>query len=176
MTVSLDKLTDPADSATAAALRLEVQRLTEALHLSEADLRRTQGALGSIEARYSNAVSALQREQEEARAAREKYGELRAKARNLLRDLVAEYSLEEYRQEISDKGEAIGLDALEYSYKGSVTIRFDFEGLRRRDGGEVTEDDVRAHLDYVLRTVGTLEDPDYYDYTVVEGETDLELE
>ncbi|USH44657.1 hypothetical protein SEA_BROPLEASE_73 [Streptomyces phage BroPlease] len=172
MTVSLDKLTDPADSATAAALRLEVQRLTDALELTKADLTRTQGALGSIEARYSNLHGALQREQEEARAAREKYGELRENARGLLREIISEYDLDDYRQEISDKGEAIGLAQLDYTYNGKVTVSFEIEGLRKADGSDFTEDDVRYYLEATLRASGGFE-LDYESGDIEEVELEL---
>ncbi|MCS0601117.1 hypothetical protein NX794_07715 [Streptomyces sp. LP11] len=173
MTVSLEKLTDPADSVTAAALRLEIQRVTDALELAQADLTRTQGALGSLEARYSNIHGALQREQGEARAAREKFGELRANARDLLREIVTEYDLDDYRSEISDKGENIGLDPLDYSYKGTVTVSFDIEGLRKDDGSEFTEDDVRAWLEATLRASGEFNLD--YESSVIE-EIELEQE
>jgi hypothetical protein len=171
VTVSLEKAISP--EAAVAALKLENERLSAALDLVAADLERTQKGYGSLEARYSNIHGALQREQEEARAAREKYGKLRHDAHQVIRDLVDEYDLGDYREEISEKIQEIGLDALEYRYEGEVTVTFNFEGLRKRDGSEIDESTFRAALDLTLRTIGDL-DVDGYDYTI--GDIDLDLE
>ncbi|MCM8548840.1 hypothetical protein [Streptomyces sp. STCH 565 A] len=171
MTVSLEKAISP--EAAVAALKLENERLNAALELVAADLERTQKGYGSLEARYSNIHGALQREQEEARAAREKYSKLRYDAHQVIRALVEDYDLGGYREEISEKIEEIGLDSLEYSYEGEVTVTFNFEGLRKRDGSEIDEETFRAALDLTLRTIGDL-DVDNYTYDI--GDIDIDQE
>ncbi|MFE9254053.1 hypothetical protein [Streptomyces sp. NPDC006879] len=172
MTVSFEKAAVPTAQAVD-ALEIELRQVRDALELTTHDRDNALRQLGSRDAIVSNLRDALERERGEAYAAREKYGKLRADAHELLRDLVEEYDLDTYRDEISRKAEEIGLDSLEYSYRGSITVRFDFEGLRKRDGSEVTEDDVREYLTGILQAGGGLE---LEDYESLPGDIDLELE
>lgn len=172
MTVSLEKAISP--EAAVAALKLENQRLSDTLEILQAERDQARRELGGSDARISNLRDAWQREKGEAEAAREKYAKLRTEARDLVRELVSEYDLEDYREEISRKIVEIGLDSLDYTYKGSITLTIDFEGLRREDGSEVTEDDVRTYLAVKLEESGPLDEPGYYDWSVTD--IDLELE
>ncbi|MFE7463088.1 hypothetical protein ACFU6R_03150 [Streptomyces sp. NPDC057499] len=171
MTVNLEKAISP--EAAIAALTLENVSLNDSLVLAAAELERTQKGWGSLEARYSNLHSALQREQDEARTARERYAKLRHEAHSVIRELVDDYDLEDYREEISEKIQGIGLDSLEYRYEGEVTVTFSFDGLHNRDGSEIDETAFRAALDLTLRTIGSM-DVDGFDYTI--GDIDLHEE
>ncbi|MGW7434706.1 hypothetical protein [Streptomyces sp. NPDC054849] len=172
MTISFEKAAVPTAQAVA-ALEIELRQVRDALELVTAERDSARHVLGSRDAIISNLRDAVEREKREAYAAREKYGKLRADAHTLLRELVEEYDLDTHREDISNKGEEIGLDSLEYSYKGSITIRFDFEGLRRKDGNELTENDIREYLVGSLQESGRLE-LDYYDS--LPGDIDFELE
>ncbi|MEU9057852.1 hypothetical protein AB0D13_02865 [Streptomyces sp. NPDC048430] len=129
--------------------------------------------IGQLQAQVSNLRSAVEEEKKEAFHAREKYATLRYDAAELLRDLIEDHDLEDYRQEISDKGEAIGLDALEYSYQGTVTVTFNVEGLRKDDGSKFTVQDVRDYFEAQLEVNGEFE---YSSYDVDPVKVELDLE
>ncbi|MFJ7414655.1 hypothetical protein ACIQWZ_28225 [Streptomyces sp. NPDC098077] len=129
--------------------------------------------IGSLQAQVSNLRSTVEEQKDEARHAREKYGKLRYDAAELLHELIEDHDLGDYRQEISDKGEAIGLDALEYSYQGTVTVTFNIEGLRKDDGSKFTVREVRDYFEAQLEVNGEFE---YSSYDVDPVKVELDLE
>lgn len=128
--------------------------------------------IGALQAQVSNLRSAVEEQRREAFNAREKYGKLRVEARELLRDLIDDYDLDDHKAAISEKAEEIGLAALRYEYNGTVTVNFNFEGLRKADGSDFSEGDVKYWLEASIRATGGGFELDYFDA----DNTDVELE
>ncbi|QWQ42114.1 hypothetical protein KME66_14675 [Streptomyces sp. YPW6] len=128
--------------------------------------------IGQLQAQVSNLRSAVEEQKEETRHAREKYGKLRVEARNLLIEVIDDYDLDSHRGTISEHAQEIGLDALRYEYNATVTVTFELEGLRKTDGSDFDEDDVKLYLESSIRAGGGGFELDYFDAE----NTDVELE
>ncbi|MEU8621405.1 hypothetical protein [Streptomyces sp. NPDC048623] len=172
MTVSFDKAAVPT-AQSVAALEIEFQKTRDALELMTHERDTALRQIGQRDAAISNLREKVEREGGEAYAARSKFAQLRTEARALLVKLIDEHGLTEHREAISEQAEAIGLDPLSISYKGTLTVRFNFEGLQKEDGSDFTEDDARYWLEASLSARGDFE---LRDYDADFGDIELELE
>ncbi|MFF7252433.1 hypothetical protein [Streptomyces microflavus] len=130
--------------------------------------------IGQLQAQVSNLRSAVEEEKQEAFHAREKYATLRVDAHELLRDLIDDYDLSDSVDVISAKAEKIGLAALQYEYNATVTVTFELEGLRKADGSDFTEDDVKHYLEASIRAASGGFELDYFDSDITEVELELQ--
>ncbi|MEU5446901.1 hypothetical protein [Streptomyces californicus] len=119
--------------------------------------------IGQLQAQVSNLRSAVEEQKEEARHAREKYGKLRVEARSLLKEIIDDYDLDAQRATISELAQEIGLEPLQYEYNATVTVSFELEGLRKTDGSDFTEDDVKLYLEASIRAASGGFELDYFD-------------
>ncbi|MEU6056968.1 hypothetical protein [Streptomyces sp. NPDC047097] len=172
MTDSFDRASLPA-AAQVVSLETEVRRLNDSLELATADLGAARKRLHASGDLISELRSLIEHEKAEAHRARERHAELRKDAHGLLRSVVDDYRLDGDLDEISDKAESIGLDPLIYTHTANITVRFSISGLRRNDGAEVTEDEVREWVVAELRATGELR---FEDYETEPGEIEIEEE
>ncbi|KQX37002.1 hypothetical protein ASD97_10020 [Streptomyces sp. Root63] len=130
--------------------------------------------IGQLQAQVSNLRSAVEEQKEEALHARSKYGKLRMDARQLLIEIIEDYDLDSHRGTISELGEQIGLDALQYEYNATVTVTFSLEGLRKTDGSDFSKSEIEDYLVASIRANAGGFELDHFDTDEID--IDLELQ